>query len=320
MPKLLVVWGATGQQGGSVVKAILADSTLCKEYHIRGTTRDNCSAKAQELAKKGVEVVRADIDDKKSVTAAFDGADIVFSSTVTIYDGHAYEHEVHHGRTLADAAVASGVSHYIYSTLPNAGQISGGKLKNMGHFDGKEEVEQYIRTLPMRSAFVAPGSFMSNFHASMVPQQIDDDVFAVANFVSPSTQMPLIDTASDTGKWVAAILSDFATYEGQVLCCATALYSFEEITSAMTKVTGKTVVYKQLPEEVWRGFLPPTMSDHIADMMHYFEDYGYYGEETDAKVKWAAQQARDSSLIARVPPQARRAESVVDNTETPLFS
>ena len=273
-----------------MIEAILGDAQLSKEYSIRGTTRS--PDKASALAAKGVEVVRAEIDDAVSLQKAFEGAHVVFGSTVTIYDGHTKEHEVNHGRALVDAAVAVGVPFYIYSTLPNAGKNSGGKLRNMGHFDGKEEVEQYIRTLPIKSAFIAPGSFMSNFQQSMAPRPVGEGVYAIANFVKPETQMPLIDTADDTGKWVAAILADFPKYEGKVLCCATALYNFQQITEAMSKATGKTVVYKQLPEETWRSFLPPTMQDHLAEMMQYFQDYGYYGEGTAEKVQWSADQAR----------------------------
>ncbi|KAL8725035.1 MAG: hypothetical protein Q9166_007610 [cf. Caloplaca sp. 2 TL-2023] len=292
MSKLLVIFGATGQQGGSIIESVLRDAQLSKEYSIRGTTRDPSKPNAQELVKKGVEIVKADVEDAASLKKAFEGAHIIFANTVTIYDGHTYEHEVNHGRALADAAVAVGVPFYIYSTLPNAGKISGGKLKNMGHFDGKEEVEQYIRTLPLRSAFIAPGSFMSNFHASMAPHPAGDGTYAFASFVRPDAQMPLIDTEGDIGKWVAAILADFPKYEGKVLCCSTALYTFQEIADAMSKASHKTVVYKQLPEEMWRQFLPPLMRDHIAEMLQYFQEYGYFGEDTDGKVRWAAEQAR----------------------------
>jgi uncharacterized protein YbjT (DUF2867 family) len=292
MSKILVVFGATGQQGGSVVNAVLEDAQLSKEYTVRGTTRDPNQTSAQALAKKGVEVVKADVDDAASLKKAFEGAHVVFANTVTVYDGHAYEHEVKHGRALADAAVAAGVPFYIYSTLPNAGKISGNKLKNMGHFDGKEEVEQYIRTLPMKSAFFAPGSFMSNFSATMAPHPVGDGTYALFNFVSPETKLPLIDAAGDTGKWIATILADFPKYEGKVLSAATALYTFNEIVESMSKASGKSVLYKQLPEETWRGFLPPTMRDHVAEMLQYFQDYGYYGEDTEGKVKWSAEQAR----------------------------
>ncbi|KAM3067371.1 hypothetical protein ACMFMF_009862 [Clarireedia jacksonii] len=278
MPKILVVINATGQQGGSVIETILGDSELSKEYSIRGTTRDPSKARAQELSKKGVEIVKADVDDPVSLKKAFEGAYVIFANTVTVYDGHTYEHEVNHGRALADAAVAAEVPYYIYSTLPNARKISGGKLKNMGHFDGKEEVEQYIRTLPIKSAFFSPGSFMSNFSATMRPHPTGNGSYMLANFVTPDTQMPLIDTAGDTGKWIAAILADFT--------------NFQEIVNIMSKASGKSVVYTQLPKEVWRGFLPETMRDHVAEMLEYFQDYGYYGENTEEKVKWSAEQAR----------------------------
>ena len=165
--KLLVVFGATGQQGKSIIDTVLGDERLSKEYSLRGTTRDASKPSAKELAGKGVEMVEAEVNDVASLKKAFEGAHAVFAYTTTIYDGHAYEHEVNEGRALADAAVAVSVPYYIYSTLPNCGKISGGKLKNTGHFDGKEEVEQYIRTLPMKSAFFAPGTFMSNFGSNM---------------------------------------------------------------------------------------------------------------------------------------------------------
>ena len=292
MSNLLVIFGITGQQGGSVAEAVLADAELSQEYTIRGTTRDPSSAKAQEWEKKGVEVVAADLEDPASLRSAFTGAQVVFANTVTVYDGHAYEHEVTHGRALADAAVAVGVPRYIYSTLPNAGKISNGQLKNMGHFDGKAEVEDYIHTLPLESAFIALGSFMSNFPASMAPHPAGDGTYVFATLASPQAQMPLVDTAGDTGKWVTAILANFSLYVGQVLSCASRLYTFEEMARAMSKASGKTVVYRQIPGDIFKGFLPPLMKDHIAEMLQYFEEYGYFGENTEEKVSWSAKQAR----------------------------
>ncbi|KAJ5196752.1 hypothetical protein N7449_007231 [Penicillium cf. viridicatum] len=292
MPKLLVIFGVTGQQGGSVAETVLADAQLSKEYSIRGTTRDTSTAQAQELAKKGIEIVAASIEDPASVRSAFTGADVVFANTITIYDGHARDHEVRQGRVLADAAVAVGVPKYIYSTLPNGGKNSNGKYKNMGHFDGKAEVEEYIRTLPIESAFIALSSFMSNFNASMAPHPAGDGTYTFAAIVGPQAKIPLVNTADDTGKFVAAILADFPKYKGEVLSCATALYSFEEIAQAMSKASGKTVAYRQFPVDIWKGFLPPLMSDHIVDMLLYFEEFGYFGENTEERVKWSAEQAR----------------------------
>ncbi|KAL3470270.1 hscarg dehydrogenase [Aspergillus californicus] len=290
--KTITIVGATGQQGRSVVQAILNDPSLSKEYTIRGTTRDISKPQALKLSQKGVEMVSADLNDPASLRRAFTGAEVVFANSITIYDEHTFSHEVNHGRAMADAAVAVGVPFYIYSTLPHAGNNSNGRLKHMGHFDGKAEVEAYIRTLPIRSAFVSPGSFMSNFHDNTAPRSVGDGVFALATPIAAETRIPLIDTLGDMGKWVAAILVDFEAFEGKVLACATGLYSYQEIVDTMSRVSGRTVVYSQVPEEVWKGFLPPIMRDHIADMLRYFQDYGYYGEGTEEKVQWSARQAR----------------------------
>ncbi|GKZ79241.1 hypothetical protein AnigIFM56816_003126 [Aspergillus niger] len=292
MSKILVVVGATGQQGSSIINSILSDPKLSPEYTIRGTTRDPNSPKAQALAAKGIEIVAANFNEPESLQRAFTGAHTVFANTPTIYDGHTYEHEVAHGRALIDAAVAVGVPFYIYSTLPSISKISQGWLKNGGHFDGKEEVEQYIRTQPIRSAFVAPGSFMSNFHDTMAPRCMENGDYALLLPVPAHIRLPLIDTEADLGKWVAAILTDFDQYEGKVLCCATALYSFEDIVQTMSRVSGKTVTYREVPVETWATYLPELMKGYIVDMFTLFRVYGYYGDGTEEKVKWSAEQAR----------------------------
>ncbi|GLA13357.1 hypothetical protein AnigIFM62618_010346 [Aspergillus niger] len=292
MSKVLVVVGATGQQGSSIINSILSDPKLSQEYTIRGTTRDPNSPKAQALAAKGIAIVAANFNEPESLQRAFTGAHTVFANTPTIYDGHTYEHEVAHGRALIDAAVAVGVPFYIYSTLPSISKISQGWLKNGGHFDGKEEVEQYIRTQPIRSAFVAPGSFMSNFHDTMAPRRMENGDYALLLPVPAHIRLPLIETEADLGKWVAAILADFDQYEGKVLCCATALYSFEEIVETMSRVSGKTVTYREVPVEIWATYLPELMRGYIVDMFTLFRVYGYYGDGTEEKVKWSAEQAR----------------------------
>ncbi|KAL3257308.1 hypothetical protein ABHI18_006954 [Aspergillus niger] len=292
MSKILVVVGATGQQGSSIINSILSDPKLSQEYTIRGTTRDPNSPKAQALAARGIEIVAANFNEPESLQRAFTGAHTVFANTPTIYDGHTYEHEVAHGCALIDAAVAVGVPFYIYSTLPSISKISQGWLKNGGHFDGKEEVEQYIRTQPIRSAFVAPGSFMSNFHDTMAPRRMENGDYALLLPVPDHIRLPLVDTEADLGKWVAAILADFDQYEGKVLCCATALYSFEEIVETMSRVSGKTVTYREVPVEIWATYLPELMRGYIVDMFTLFRVYGYYGDGTEEKVKWSAEQAR----------------------------
>jgi uncharacterized protein YbjT (DUF2867 family) len=291
---LLVVFGATGQQGGSVVDFVISDPDLSQRYRVRGLTRDPAKPAAQALQRKGVEVVRCDLDDAESIAQAVQGAHTLFVMTNTIYDHTTRETETRQGKAAADAAVAAGARYIIWSTVPHAGKLSGGKLQRVSHFDVKAEVEEYIRGLPIKSAFLSPSSFMQNFHTSMAPRPVDgEDVYAITNLLKPSTELPLIDIAGDTGKFVGAILAEPDRYEGVVLAAATALYTLDEIAQAMSEATGKRVVYRQVDDDVLRGFMPsPQFADAMVEMMQLFRDFGYYGPRQRELVEWSAQQAR----------------------------
>lgn len=144
MSKLLVVFGATGQQGGSVVDYVLNDPVLSKQFKIRAITRDTSKPAARTLHQKGVEVVQGDADDKESLKHALKDAHTVFAVTLSIYDEKLYEREMSQGKAMADAAVAAGVKYYIFSTLSHVGKNSDGKLKHTSHFDVKADIEAYI--------------------------------------------------------------------------------------------------------------------------------------------------------------------------------
>ena len=292
MSKLLTVFGATGQQGGSVVEYVINDPELSKQFKVRGITRDLTKPAAQTLQKKGVEVVKADANDVETLKKAMEGSHTVFGVTATIYDEKLKERELAQGKAMADAAVAVGVQYFIFSTLTNGSKVSDGKIKNMAHFDVKAEIEDYIRAKPIKSAFFAPGSFMQNFNHFMGPRPAGDGTYAIAHFVKPETQLPLIDTVDDSGKYVGAILAEPEKYEGKVFSAATGLYSYKEVVEAMSKASGKTVNYKQLPLEVWKSFLPAESADYLVDMFIWIQDYGYYGPQTAELVDWTAKQAR----------------------------
>ena len=143
MSKILI-FGATGQQGGSLVDYIIRDSELSKQFKVRAVTRDTSKPAAEALQQKGVEVVQGDADDKESLKHAMKDAHTVFAVTVSTYDQKLYERELGHGKVMADAAVEAGVQYYIFSSLSDVSSISGGKIKDAGAFDVKAEIERYI--------------------------------------------------------------------------------------------------------------------------------------------------------------------------------
>ena len=140
--KILAVFGATGNQGGSVIDSVLTDPNLSLQFSIRALTRDTKKPAATKLRDRGVEVVAADIDDIMSVKSAFKGVHTVFVMTSTIYTSEGKAQEIEQGKAIADAAVEAGIEYLIYSSMVSAKHISNGKLSRVVHFDSKNEVEQ----------------------------------------------------------------------------------------------------------------------------------------------------------------------------------
>ena len=279
-----------------MIDYVLADPILSKRFTLRAITRNVNSSGAKKTKEKGVEIVQADSDDPLSLKSALKDAHTVFAVTITEYnDSDPKAHEIKQAKAIADAAVEAGAQYIIYSTLPHAGNLSDGKLKNMEHFDAKAEAEAYIRSLSpkIKSAFFAPGGFMQNWHQNgMGPLPVGDGIYALSNFVSPDTRLALVDIADDTGKYVGALLAEPEKYEGKTMHAATGLWSFREIVDEMSRASGKTVVYKQLPQDVWAGFLPPQAAPYLVDMFLWFQDYGCFGASTKEDLEWTSQQAR----------------------------
>lgn len=304
MSKVFVVFGATGQQGGSIADFVINDSELSKQFKVRGVTRDASKPAAKTLEQKGIEMISADADDVASLKRAMAGAHTVFAMNMTVFGPQAKEVGLRHGHNMADAAVSEKVSYLIWSTVPSPNKVSGGKYPNVGFWDDHEENEQYIRSLPIKSSFFAPASFMQNFTGLMKPRPNGDGSYSLSNVVTGGTRYPLIETASDSGKYVGAILANPDFYEGKVLSCATAFYSLEEIAQIMSKSLGKSITYKQTPDDVYLQFAPRS----VFEMHKYIQDFGYYGPESEKLVAETARQARGKlttmeEFIAKNPPQ-----------------
>ncbi len=106
------------------------------------------------------------------------------------------------GKTIADVAIDEGAEYIIFSTLPSAGEISGGKYAKVAPFDAKAKAEQYIRGLDIKSAFYSPGYFMENLQAQtfLAPRKAHNGTWVLARHTSPKTKLPFIDAVGDTGK------------------------------------------------------------------------------------------------------------------------
>ncbi|KAH7115187.1 putative NmrA family transcriptional regulator [Dendryphion nanum] len=272
MSKLITVFGATGNQGGSVIRHILADATLSKTFKIRGITRDVTKPAAQALAKQGVETVKADLSSKASLTDAIRGSHTVFLVT-NYWESASYDIEVTQGKNVVDIAKEEGVQHLIFSSLLSVKKATNGRLSHVPHFDGKADIEEYIKQSGVPGTFFLPGYFMSNYD-SMI-QKNEDGSFGLAYPVGKDAKFPLVNIA-DTGKWVNAIIKNRDTLLGKHVYAAADYYTPTRILAELEEVTGAKTTYTQVPGDVYKSFLPEFMAEEMLENHLFIEEPGYY--------------------------------------------
>ncbi|EJD00674.1 NmrA-domain-containing protein [Fomitiporia mediterranea MF3/22] len=177
---LIAVVGATGAQGGSVVQYLLNDPD--HTFRVRGLTRNVDSPKAKELAKRGVEVVKADLSDADSVRSAFKGAYGVFGVT-SFWELFSVEKEIKQGKTLVDAAESAGVKHFVWSTLDHTSD------PEVPHWNSKAAVDDYIKQTNLLRTSLYTAFYFENL--LKFPIKKDDNGKLVADWPSCLTDGPI---------------------------------------------------------------------------------------------------------------------------------
>lgn len=306
MSKLITVFGATGNQGGSVIKHILADPQLSQEFKIRGVTRDASKPAAQALTKQGVQVVsvclnpnedtlsfasanyevsQADMTSKDSLKSALEGTHTIFLVT-NAWDSSNSASELDQGKNVVDVAKQLDVQYIIFSSLLHVTKASNGRFTNVPHFDQKADIEAYIRASGIPSAFFLPGYFMSNLQMSIRADAQDTLTWALP--VSSDAKFPLIDIASDAGNFVAGILSNPSHFAGKQILGAAGYYTPPQILDSLAKITGKKTHFAQVPEDVYKSFLPAHMAQEMLENHLFIQDPGYFaGQDLDESLKAA---------------------------------
>jgi uncharacterized protein YbjT (DUF2867 family) len=233
----ILVFGATGQQGGSVASALLGAG-----WPVRALVRDPASAKSAALHEAGVEIVQGSFADAGSMRRAMAGVHGVFSVQPSSPGGTVSDdEEVRFGVTVADLAVESGVAHLVYSS---GGAVGKGPT-GMGHFDSKARIEAHIGTLPITATIIRPVAFMEML--LMPGFGLDEGRFNF--FVAPDQPMQLLAVA-DIGKFVAAIFADAARFGGTTLEIASDTVTGRELEALFTQAAGRPIAYARFSDDV----------------------------------------------------------------------
>lgn len=275
--KIIAVLGATGAQGGGLVRAIQADAK--SEFRARAITRNPDSDKAKALAALGVEVVKGDVDDPASLVQAFKGAHGTYCVTF-FWDHFSAERETAEAREMAKSAKAAGVSHVVWSTLedvrtfvPLSDQSMPtlhGKYK-VPHFDGKGEADVFFRETGVPTTFLYASFYWDNFiYFGSGPKPGPDGELQLT--------LPLGNAklggvaAEDIGKTAYGIFQRGAELIGKKVGVAGELLTGNELAEKMSRALKRPVRYQSVPFETYRKFGFPG-ADDLGNMFQFYHDF-----------------------------------------------
>jgi uncharacterized protein YbjT (DUF2867 family) len=264
--KLIAVVGATGQQGGAVVRALQASG----QFKVRALTRNPA-----RHPKLGDEVVLADFSHPETLEAAFAGAHGAF---VVTNSWEAGTDEPRQARAAVSAAKDAGVQHFIWSTLPDVEAISRGKI-NVPHFTGKAKVERIVSEAGFaHHTFVIAPFYYQNLLGVMAPQKQADGTAAWALPLDPERRVIHMGDITELGRIVAgAFAQPELAGHGEHLPLVGDFLSFNEIIATLNR-QGNKFSFKQVPREVFAGWFPG--AEGIAAMLAYFEAHTYLGSDS----------------------------------------
>ncbi len=260
-PSYAVV-GATGQQGGATAKALLTTGA-----QVRALVRDLSAPSAQALRKLGAQLVLADLDDPASLRSAFTDTAGVFA--MTTFTGPAgTEGEVTHGIAIADAARDATVPHVVYSSVGGADRKTG-----IPHFESKWRVEEYLRSIGLRTTVVRPAFFMDNFANYMPPERVNGTL--VLRMPLPKDIPLQLIAASDIGVVAAVALTEPDRIPHGALEIAGDELTGEQIAEKFGRHQGMPARYEALPVDSvadpdsqammsWFSHLPAYQADFAA--------------------------------------------------------
>jgi len=275
--KIIAVVGATGAQGGGLVRAIQADPG--SGFVARALTRNPSSDKAKELAKLGAEVVAADVDDAVSLEKAFRGAHGAYCVTF-FWDHFSPDKEMAEAAAMAKAAKNAGVSHVVWSTLEDTRKwvpLSDNRMPTLlgkykvPHFDAKAEANGFFTAAGVPTTFFMASFYWENLiYFGSGPKKGPDGVLAMT-LPMGDKKLPGI-AAEDIGRCALGVFRRGKEFVGKTVGVAGEQPTCGQMAAALTKALGREVRYNDVPPDVFRSFGFPGAQE-IGNMFQFYRDF-----------------------------------------------
>jgi uncharacterized protein YbjT (DUF2867 family) len=275
--KIIAVVGATGAQGGGLVRAILEDPSA--SFTARALTRNVDSPTARQLAELGAEVVAAELDDPGSLERAFSGCYGAFCVT-SFWEHFSPQKEAGQARNMAEAAKRANLRHVIWSTLEDTRRwipIDDSRMPTLGgaykvpHFDAKGASDDVFRELGVPTTFLRTSFYWDNLiHFGMGPKSGPDGAL---EFTLPmgSAKLPGI-AAEDIGRCAYGIFKRGSELVGATVGVAGEHLTGEQMAAALSSALGREVRYNSIEPDVYRGLDFPG-ADDLGNMFQFKRDF-----------------------------------------------
>lgn len=273
--KVIAVVGATGAQGGGLARAILTDPN--GGFACRAITRDPSKDKAKDLAGKGAEVVKADLDDVDTLKKAFAGAYGAYCVT-NFWEHFSGEREKAQANNMAEAASTAGLKHVVWSTLEDTRKLMAANDTRMPmlqekyrvpHFDAKAEANAYFAGLPV--TYLVTSFYWDNLYAfGMGPKKGDAGVYTWA-FPMGNKRLAGI-AVEDIGKAAYGIFKAGQRYLNQTVGIVGENLTFDEMSEKLSKGLNIPVKYNAVEADVYRRFGFPG-ADELGNMFQVYRDF-----------------------------------------------
>ena len=253
---IILVTGATGNQGGAIARQLLADG-----YRVRAMTRNPDGERAKALAALGARLVQGDLDNTQSLERALDGAWGTYAVQSNQEGGVAREEE--QGKRFAEIAKGAGIRHFVYSSVASADRGTG-----IPHFENKWRIERKIRSLSLPSyTILRPVFFMENFLSPWLKPGILEGKLRLP--IAPETGLQMI-ALEDIGKFGALAFKEHERMDGVEVDIAGDSRTMPEVAHIISSAMDKKVVFERVPIEEFRK-----MSADLAVMFEWFDRVGY---------------------------------------------
>ena len=249
----VLVTGATGAQGGSVARTLLA-----RGHEVVALTRKPESSAAHALARAGARVVAGDLADRTALFRLIHEADAVFG--LTNYWEH-FGAEVTHGKNLVDACRERRAVHLDLSTLASAAEASGGEI-SVPHLETKREIEAHARASSVEPTFLHVAYYYENFLTWFAPRR---DHGGALSFGFPQGDAALAAVSvADVGAVVASVLEEGSSTRGRTIGVVGDELPCAQYAEAMSRVVGESITYRHVPREVFAQLGFPGAEDLAA--------------------------------------------------------